>query len=199
MRLCSIEGCGKPHCAKGLCRKCYYAAKYVAERNETKERNRRWRRDNPDKIKDQHRRWRSANPHKSAEYSRRYKQKNPDKAKARADKYQKENCQKLLERARQWKRAHPDVQRAWEHRRRSRELDAVGYYTPEEWSDRVAEYGGICPRCRTPWTRPTVDHIVPLSKGGTNWIWNIQPLCGSCNSAKKDRHCTYYPPPIHSA
>lgn len=30
----------------------------------------------------------------------------------------------------------------------------------------------------------TPDHVVPLSRGGTNYIDNIQPLCGPCNSQK---------------
>ena len=33
----------------------------------------------------------------------------------------------------------------------------------------------------------TIDHIVPLSGGGTNDVENLQFLCKSHNSAKKDR------------
>jgi 5-methylcytosine-specific restriction endonuclease McrA len=43
--------------------------------------------------------------------------------------------------------------------------------------------GERCRRCGTT-EGLTLDHIIPLSKGGTNRIDNLQLLCGPCNRAK---------------
>lgn len=48
--------------------------------------------------------------------------------------------------------------------------------------------GNRCAKCKCNLEKqkPTLDHIVPLSKGGTNDIINLQFLCYSCNQEKSN-------------
>lgn len=55
---------------------------------------------------------------------------------------------------------------------------------PEQLRQAVFERNGFkCLHCGTP-TNLTIDHIIPLFKGGTNDEFNLQTLCRSCNSKK---------------
>ena len=78
-------------------------------------------------------------------------------------------------------------------RRRARKKGAPGSFTTSEWRTLVSQHE-VCPGCHIRWdditilsgksSAVTADHKVPISRGGTNYIENIQPLCHSCNSAK---------------
>jgi 5-methylcytosine-specific restriction endonuclease McrA len=45
--------------------------------------------------------------------------------------------------------------------------------------------GRACAYCQGP--AETVDHVIPLVRGGTNHEGNLVPACRSCNSRKQDR------------
>jgi 5-methylcytosine-specific restriction endonuclease McrA len=83
----------------------------------------------------------------------------------------------------------------WKYKRRFRELFNGGEFTKKEWADLVKKFNFTCPACyrKEPEIKLTADHIIPVSKGGTNYILNIQPLCESCNK-KKNAKIIYYQP-----
>lgn len=71
-------------------------------------------------------------------------------------------------------------------RRRASRKNAEGLHSVGEWELLKKQYNFTCPCCQRsePQIKLTEDHIIPLSKGGSDYIENIQPLCGSCNSKK---------------
>lgn len=73
--------------------------------------------------------------------------------------------------------------RAADRRRRLRELGAEGWHTEAEWEDLCRRARGRCAMCKKK-RALTRDHIIPLVRGGTDYITNIQPLCRYCNSGK---------------
>jgi len=78
-------------------------------------------------------------------------------------------------------------------KRRAIKRGALGSHTLGEWELLKIQYGYTCPCCgrSEPDIKLTEDHIIPLSKGGSDNIENIQPLCLSCNCKKHTKIIRY--------
>jgi 5-methylcytosine-specific restriction endonuclease McrA len=120
-------------------------------------------------------RWRTAHPEESRAACRDSYWRNIDENRARM---------------RQWQRDNPDAAKALNHRRRARKMGAEGSYTAADVAVILEAQGWICvgPLCGADLRSGyTVDHKVPLTRGGSNWPANLQALCKPCNCSKNDR------------
>ncbi len=82
-----------------------------------------------------------------------------------------------------WHAENPEKSRENALAYRARRASAAGSFTLSEWRALCDFYGNRCLRCGSDGPL-TVDHVIPLIRGGSNDISNIQPLCGPCNCAK---------------
>jgi 5-methylcytosine-specific restriction endonuclease McrA len=73
------------------------------------------------------------------------------------------------------------------HTERARRLGRPGEIEPADWVKWCAAFGHYCAYCGSgvPW--PVVEHVIPLSRGGDNTIFNVVPACERCNSTKHAR------------
>lgn len=110
---------------------------------------------------------------------------------SKAVEWSKQNKDKRKVYKRNWYEKNRELIYHYSKERRGRERGATGRHTMQEWKDLCMLTGGKCARCLS--SKPlTRDHIIPLSLGGSNSISNIQPLCLSCNSSKRNFNSNNY-------
>ena len=111
--------------------------------------------------------------------------------------YYRVNAEEIKKRRKELRKMHPlryvGVDKAHFAKRCALKVQAEGKFTYKDWLELKAKYNFSCLCCgrKEPDIRLTADHVVPLVKGGTNDISNIQPLCISCNSRKHSKTIDY--------
>ena len=83
-----------------------------------------------------------------------------------------------------WREAHPEQNRVLHEQYRARVNEVEGEVTLEEWMEILEEHEFTCHYCKQVIDGLTMDHVIPISKGGRHEADNIVPACLSCNSSK---------------
>lgn len=160
------------------CQRAYRATRLEQERAYQKARHTR----NPDRERERVKIWRKQNPDKVRAQNRRHHENNRDARNAQSK-----------ERTRRHYREKPELYKINVHVRRARKKANGGKFTALQWAELKHQYDYHCLCCgrREPEIQLTPDHVVPLSRGGSNDISNIQPLCLPCNNRKRARTIDY--------
>jgi len=141
---------------------------------------------NREEILESQRLWRERNPQRKKEISATYLKKNREKINSKSREKNKlpEQREYMRSYARRHRASNPDKYVSYTENRRIRKLMADGSHTDAEWLKRLAEFDGCCAYCGKKVKPMARDHDIPLARGGSNYINNILPACGPCNSSK---------------
>ena len=188
--ICSIDGCGSRHEAHGLCAHHYYE----------------WRRDGrpplpPTVVKcvtcsvvmqgaSKNRRYCDAcAPAHQASRSRRYRLKPEGLAQRRA--WQAANREKVRAYVKAWQQRNPGwhykYRRQFSKDARSEAIHPKDVFERDGWKCQLC---GRKLKRDAPWghpKEPTIDHIVPVSRGGAHVLANVQAAHRACNLVKGNR------------
>jgi 5-methylcytosine-specific restriction endonuclease McrA len=171
-----------------------------AKRKANLEEARRKDREQDAKRRDKRVAYRKANAARNNAFNKAYRQANRDKIRAKNAEYQVLHPDIYRMASRRWRLKNPElarfIKKRGDHKRRAI-LANAGTHTLAEWQAIKAKYDHRCLLCGLyePFIKLTVDHIVPLSKGGMNTADNLQPLCMGCNQHKKTRDWDLRPKP----
>lgn len=179
---CSVEGCERLSKARGWCIPHYHMWQRHGDPA--------WKKEKPPcSIED------CSTPSDSLSlckkhYDQNFYRSRREQVLEQSHRYYHEHREHCLERQKGWVARNRKKRDEIFLRYRAKKANAKGSYTIDEWIALCAKYGNRCLRCGLGF-QLHADHVIPLSKGGTNDIGNIQPLCRSCNSHKHTKSTDY--------
>lgn len=140
---------------------------------------------NSDSIRDSQRAWKLANPERVIASRRR----TVTKDRARAKAWSLANPGAVEARCRKWRNDHPEqwalIRGSALRNRRARERLAAGTHNGQDIRDCLVMQRHLCFYCLEPLAPGYhVDHMIPISRGGSNAASNIVCACPHCNKTK---------------
>ncbi len=159
----------------------------------TKARSRSYYERNKEKILQSSAEYTKLHPEIKKKSQTAYRQRNKEMENKRTLEYKRLHQSHYNELGKKWRKENPDRAKIDAERRRAALLGVGGSISETEWKELCSTYGNKCLWCDREDVPLTIDHIVPISKGGVNSIHNAQPLCKSCNSKKRVRVLDFRP------
>lgn len=98
-------------------------------------------------------------------------------------------CSYIARRGRQTERASPYPRSLRSKVYNARSRSYTGKFSLNDWLAKCEYWGWRCYLCRIELTRETavVEHRIPITRGGSNWLSNLAPACDPCNSRKHNK------------
>lgn len=174
------------------CKQCR-AAYYTKHKQHVSDRGKRYRQEHSEEKRERDREYRAKNHEAWLAKKKLYRELHAEELAAKQRKYYLEHHTERLIYKQNYNQTERGIiaKRADSHNRRARRKKAPGSHTTEQLYQQFMRQHGKCFYCqvelqhaRNSWH---ADHIIPLSRGGSNNIENIVIACPTCNRKKHDK------------
>lgn len=128
--------------------------------------------------------WRNAHPERFREIQRA----SDKKLYSKRSLWAKNNPEKRKQVVAKWMRLNMVYCRVNSSNYRARKRKSDGEHTPAQIQSMLSNQKHKCACCKHKLVKFQIDHVVPLARGGSNDISNIQLLCPRCNRSKGAKH-----------
>ncbi len=167
---------GGKYGVRSVCKGCSdfeHAVWYKANREHVKEHDAQYRKDNSERI---------------AETQKTYLKNNQEHTRITKAKWYQVNRIHARVVSRNHSKTHPEMHRVRQRNRVARVKGAPGNgWSKKEEMQLIDDYCGRCAYCGNKLEEVTMDHVIPITRGGVHSIENIVPACLSCNSSKGNK------------
>ena len=161
---CVIEDCFKPSRALQMCDMHYRRNRRITVPHENKKARDKWRAKNPD--------------HKTPS------QQNKTLRSLKNREYRAAHDKKLREYMKNWRDQNRAKQTIYTQKKRSKKKQNGTFIVLEK--EMLKLKTSPCFYCGS-FQNPTIDHVIPLNRGGVDSIGNMVTACRRCNSSKQDK------------
>lgn len=145
-----------------------------------------WAKAHPEEHRAKVKKYNDKHPERQAAQSKKRRAANPEYHKYYVSKWRDEHPKEYAARLVRWRAENPDKVRASGQRRHAREKGAEGYFSADDIQQLYYNQGGLC-KCGKTLFKHHIDHMTPISRGGSNFPSNLQLLCQPCNDSKGAR------------
>lgn len=125
----------------------------------------------------------ASDPEKFLLQAKEWAENNVEKANANKRKWALRNKEKASNAGKKWSAKNPEKRAEMKLRRRARIALNPVFEVSDEFLKNL--YSSPCVECGST-DKISADHIIPVARGGEHSESNLQPLCGPCNSSKRD-------------
>jgi 5-methylcytosine-specific restriction endonuclease McrA len=147
-----------------------------------------YRRANADAIREWKRADRARKRQEKEERERQWREDHPQEYEAQLRGREERQKERISRKNRLWRINNREASRAKDTRRRIRKMKAEGNHTGDDIKRQYKAQKGRCYYCGVKVGQDYhVDHVIPLSRGGSNGPENIVISCPFCNQSKKDK------------